>query len=79
MDIFEIVVKKESFKVILNNADHSFGVFNHSTFHVVKKNDFGVWRSIVHRFGREVVPIDEIGDAIDKHYEAMQQNAANFG
>jgi hypothetical protein len=78
METFEIVAKKETFKVTLNSADNSFGVFNHSTFHVIKKNDFGIWRSVLHRFGEEIIPVDEIGDAIEEHY-ASQKNTANFG
>jgi len=71
MEIFEVNIKNESFKISRNDSGNSFSVFNHSTFHVIKKNDFGVWRAIEHRFGRENIPVDEIGDAIDNYFSRL--------
>jgi len=45
-----------------------FSVFNYATFHTVKKNETEQWVSFEHRFGDENIPLLEIGNAIDKHY-----------
>jgi len=78
METFEINIQNESFKISRNSLGNSFSVFNHSTFHVIKKNNFGVWRYIEHRFGREDIPIDAIGDAIDSYYSMLAAPSTNF-
>jgi hypothetical protein len=78
METFEVNTQNESFKVSRNNPGNSFSVFNYATFHVIKKNDFGVWRQVEHRFGKESIPIDEIGDAIDIYYDRLQARSADF-
>jgi hypothetical protein len=78
MEIFEINLQSESFKVSKNDAGKSFSVFNHSTFHVIKKNDFGNWYAIEHRFGRENIPVDEIGDAIDNYFWRLAANSGDI-
>jgi hypothetical protein len=45
----------------------SFNVFNHSTFHVIERKPPGIWEIVEHRFGKEDIPLTEIGEAID-HY-----------
>jgi hypothetical protein len=71
METFDLNIKNEPYKVSKNEKENSYSVFNHSTFHVIKKNDFGLWHSVEHRFGKELIPVDEIGDAIDEHYNFM--------
>ena len=78
METFEVNIQNESFKVSKNAPGNSFSVFNHATFHVIKKNDFGVWRTIEHRFGKENIPTDAIGDAIDSYYNLLAIKAAGF-
>ncbi|MBB3059010.1 hypothetical protein [Mucilaginibacter gotjawali] len=78
METFEVNIQNESFKVSKNTPGNSFSVFNHATFHVIKKNDFGVWRAIQHRFGKENIPIDEIGDAIDSYYDMIAGRSSGF-
>jgi hypothetical protein len=70
MEAFEVVIKQETYRVIRNSGDnYTFSVFNYATCHVIGKNDFGVWKTVEHRFGAENLPLDEIGDAIEMHYK----------
>ncbi|MDR3694440.1 hypothetical protein [Mucilaginibacter sp.] len=78
METFEVNTQNESFKVSRNNPGNSFSVFNYATFHVIKKNDFGVWREVEHRFGKENIPIDEIGDAIDRYYDMIAARSSGY-
>jgi hypothetical protein len=69
MEAFEVVIKEETYRVIRNSADnYTFSVFNYATCHIIRKNDFGIWKAVEHRFGAESLPLDEIGDAIEMHY-----------
>jgi hypothetical protein len=72
MESIEIIVKSQTYKVIRNpdNAEF-FNVFNYATYFIIKKNSFGIWEKVEHRFGADDLPIDEIGDAIDKHYSFL--------
>ena len=72
MEAFEIIVKNNSYKVI-RDALHNelFNVFNHSIYYIIKKNDFGVWEKVEHRFGGGDFPIDLIGDQIDQYYDYL--------
>jgi len=70
MDSFEVIIKEQKFRAIHNKTDNfTFSVFNHSTCHVIKKNNFGIWKGVEHRFGADNLPLDEIGEAIEKHYK----------
>jgi hypothetical protein len=70
MESIEILIKDETFRIIRNSDDNNtFSVFNYATCHIIKKNDFGIWKAVEHRFGTDTLPLDEIGDAIDKHYD----------
>jgi len=72
METFEVIVKKQSYKVIRDDLHHElFNVFNHAIYYIVKKNSFGIWEKIEHRFGPAEFPIDEIGDQIDKYYDYL--------
>jgi hypothetical protein len=72
MEAFEIIVKKQSYKVIRNsNHPELFNVFNHAIYYIIKKNSFGIWEKVDHRFGPDDFPVDEIGDQIDKYYEYL--------
>jgi hypothetical protein len=65
MESFEIIVKKQSYKVIRDVNDlELFNVFNHASRYIVKKNSFGIWEQVEHRFGAEGLSIDDVGDAI---------------
>jgi len=80
MDAFEVVIKDEVFKIARTKPDNNhFNVFNHTTFHIISKNDFGVWQSLRHCFGKEILPIQEIGDEIERYYTPFSGGAANFG
>jgi hypothetical protein len=69
MDTFEVIIKDEGYRISRNSTDNSsFSVFNYATCHIIKKNDFGIWKEVEHRFGTDSLPIDEIGEAIDKYY-----------
>jgi hypothetical protein len=69
METFDILIKAETFRITQNSQDSdAFSVFNHATFHIIKKNDCGIWENIEHRFGKDALPINEIGEAIDNHY-----------
>jgi hypothetical protein len=76
MEAFEIIVKKQSYKVI-RNSDHLelFNVFNHAIYYIIKKNTFGVWEKVDHRFGPDDFAIDEVGDQIDKYYDYLAQDS----
>lgn len=70
MESFEIIIKEETFRIIRNIPDkYTFSVFNHATCHIIKKNDFGIWKAVEHRFGADSLPLDEIGEAIEKYYK----------
>jgi hypothetical protein len=74
----EIIIKEEAFRVIRNNSDNNtFSVFNYATYHIIRKNNFGIWKTIEHRFGTDSLPLDEIGEAIDKHYISSDVSTAN--
>jgi hypothetical protein len=69
MGSFEIIIKQETYLIAPNSSDnYSFIVFNHTTCHIIKKNENGFWEAIQHRFGTEHLPLIEIGHAIDKYY-----------
>lgn len=69
MQAIEITVKDQAFRVIPNSMESfTFSVFNYTTCHIITKNNFGIWKRVKHLFGTEVIPIDEIGDIIDKQY-----------
>lgn len=71
MESFEVTVKKQSYKINRDIRRNSiFTVFNYATCHVIKKNNFGIWEEVEHRFGLDGLPVDEIGEAIDRYYRA---------
>ncbi|MDB5006408.1 MAG: hypothetical protein JWP45_801 [Mucilaginibacter sp.] len=77
MEIFEVKIKEDTFKISRDNPEcYKFSVFNHATFHVIQKNDFGIWKDVGHRYGSEHIPIDEIGEAIENHYRLYAIKAA---
>jgi hypothetical protein len=77
MEAFEILVKKQSYKVIRDSHHHElFNVFNHAIYYIVKKNRFGIWEKIEHRFGPDEFPIDEIGEQIDQYYDYLAYGSA---
>ncbi|MDF2432132.1 MAG: hypothetical protein JWP44_1763 [Mucilaginibacter sp.] len=79
MDIFEVKIKEETFKISRNNPEnYAFSVFNHATFHIIQKNNFGIWKDVGHRYGSEHIPVDEIGEAIDNHFKHYAIKAAGF-
>lgn len=66
MESFELNINSENYKIRRDKYLNSkFNVFNHTTFHVIRKNEYGQWQSVEHRFGKEHLPIMEIGAAID--------------
>ncbi len=68
MDSFEVIVNAERFTIKPNDTeDFTYSVFNHATCHIIKKNNFGIWQTVKHRFGKEQLPIDEIGEAVDRY------------
>ncbi|WP_259070458.1 hypothetical protein HDF24_10915 [Mucilaginibacter sp. X4EP1] len=72
MESFEAIISGESFKVIRNSgSSQTFSVFNYTTCHIIKKIEFGLWVEVEHRFGTDRFPLDEIGDAIDRHYNNL--------
>jgi hypothetical protein len=76
METFEIQIKGETFKVTFDSPKSSmFNVFNHSTFHTLKRNDYGEWEIIEHRFGKDNLPLDQIGEAIDRYYTSWPEKA----
>jgi hypothetical protein len=78
MDTFEVIIKEESYRIIRNGTDnYTYNVFNYATCYIIKKNDFGIWKEVEHRFGADGLPIDEIGEAIEKHYQLMEINSGN--
>lgn len=78
MDSFEIIIKEETFRIIRSGPENDiFSVFNHATCHIIKKNSFGIWKSVEHRFGTDSLPIDEVGEAIEKHYKDFDAAAGN--
>lgn len=77
MESFEIIIKKETYKIIRSSSDNNddfFSVFNYATCHVIKRNVYGKWEPVKHRFGMEYLPLKEVGEAIDKHYSLQQQD-----
>ncbi len=77
MESFEVTIDKETFKVVRNSPDNfTFGVFNYSTFHIIKKNYWGAWEILEHRFGTTSLPLNEIGKAIDEYYNPSAKRVA---
>lgn len=69
MKAIDIIIKDQAYRIIRNNADNCyFSVFNHTTCHIIAKNDFGIWKRVQHIFGVEIIPIEEIGGVIDSEY-----------
>lgn len=69
MSTIEVIIKDQTYRIICNDADnYTFSVFNYATCHIITKNNFGIWKRVRHLFGTEIIPIDEIGDLIDKEY-----------
>lgn len=81
MEAFEVTVKKQSYKIIRDSYnDGTFNVFNHNTCHIIRKNNWEVWECVEHRFGAGDLPVSEIGDAIDNHYNFLAyKSAAGLG
>jgi hypothetical protein len=72
METFEVIVKERSYKIIRDHYHRElFNVFNHTTYYIIKKFESGSWVSVEHRFGLSGLPIDEIGDEIDKYYDYL--------
>ena len=72
METFEIMVNDQAYKVIRDDDQRElFSVFNHSTFHIIKKNDFGGWETVEHRFGWHGLQITGAGNEIDKYYDYL--------
>jgi len=72
MESFEAIVKGESFKIIRTaEGSQTFSVFNYTTCHIIKKIEFGIWVEVEHRFGTDLFPLEEIGEAIDRHYNNL--------
>jgi hypothetical protein len=80
-EAFEVIVKNNSYKVIRDsNHNELFNVFNHAVYYIIKKNGFGIWEKVEHRFGPDEFPLDDIGDQIDKYYDyAVRSGAYNNG
>lgn len=69
MQSFEVTINAETYRIVPGTPDsRSFSLFNHSTCHVIKKNEAGIWYDIQHRFGKDEIPLQEIGAAIDRYY-----------
>lgn len=76
MESFEIIINNENFKIIRNKPEgKTFSVFNYATCHIIKKNDLGEWKTVEHRFGADNLPLNDIGDAIDRHYNTLLVNS----
>ena len=72
METFEIIVKDQAYKVIRDeHQGELFSVFNHTTFYIIKKNDFGGWEIVEHRFGWHGLQITGAGNEIDKYYDYL--------
>jgi hypothetical protein len=72
----EIIINEEAFRVIRSDSDNNtFSVFNYATYHIIKKNNFGIWKTVEHRFGTDSLPLDEIGEAIDKQASLQADEA----
>ena len=68
MVTFEIKIAADTYRIMpFKNDRNCYNVFNYATFHVIKRTGPGKWQTIEHRFGREDIPLNEIGDAIDRH------------
>lgn len=80
MSAIEIIIRDQTFRILRNNADNNtFSVFNYATCHIIAKNDYGIWKRVQHLFGTEIIPIDEIGEIIDKQltpWPAQQGHSA---
>jgi len=76
MQSFEVIVNRETYKIIQNNPDDSdtFSVINYTMCHIVKRNISGKWEPVEHRFGTEDLPLQEIGDAIDRYFNTLLRN-----
>ena len=73
MESIEILIKDQTFRIIRNSPDNStFSVFNYATCHIIEKNDSGIWKAIEHRFGKDNLPLNEIGEGIEKYYNDPQ-------
>jgi hypothetical protein len=73
MEYFEIKIKDDTYKIIPNDSFKcSFSVFNYATCHTIESNSSGSWKDIEHRFGVEGIPLNELGEAIDRHYSLLQ-------
>ena len=74
MEAFEVIVNAETYRIICNNPeDCTFSVFNYNTFHIIK-SDSGIWKAVEHRFGTDLLPLHEIGAAIDDHHKKLTNN-----
>ena len=72
METFEIIGKDQAYKVIRDGQQRDlFSVFNYTTFYIIKKNDFGGWETVEHRFGWHGLPVTEAGNEIDKYYDYL--------
>ena len=72
METFEVIVKDQPYKVIRDNTNFElFNVFNHAIYYIIKKNNFGVWEKVEHRFGPGEFPVDAVGDQIDRYYDYL--------
>ena len=77
MKSFEVIVNAERFVLKPSDTEQfTYSLFNHATCHIIKKNSFGIWQSIEHRFGTDKIPLEEIGIAIDKFYSQVKQETA---
>ena len=73
MESFEITINEEPFRIIRSGMDNTiFSVFNHAACHIIKKNENDTWSRVEHRFGVEIIPLKEIGKAIDHYYKSWQ-------
>jgi hypothetical protein len=79
MESFEVIIKDETYRINRDSpANYTFGVFNYATFHIINRNNFGIWQVIEHRFGTDTFPLDEIGAAIEKYYNDFQMGAGDL-
>lgn len=72
MESFEVTVRQESYKIIHDSSNSKlFSVFNHATFHIIEKSNSGKWTTVKHRFGKEMLPVSEIGAAIEMYNQNL--------
>ncbi|WP_184548746.1 hypothetical protein [Mucilaginibacter sp. FT3.2] len=68
MESFELEVNQKTYKIIRSTSgDITFSVFNYSSFHTISKSNPDYWEVIEHRFGNHLIPLQELGKAIDDH------------